>query len=267
MIRQSIWNYFLLIYILPGSYSFLLQQPLSTSRPQVWWPSSTVSSSYSSALHSDKLKRDIEERSQKRAADKGVGGSIAAGAVLGGLIAGPFGALWGASIGSSLGVKSALDKSKKEEMERLGITQEMLDAAEDVALALQQSMEGMEATKESLQTHQSLARRIDSDASELYEKAKNAMTDGNEEEARKFLLKRTTEQESLKKVLQLCAEEKKRLEIMEDNVKQLQKRAMEVEGLLQRTVGAKTRRDSFTEDLSMSTDDPLLQKFRDLGID
>jgi hypothetical protein len=67
--------------------------------------------------------------------------------------------------------------------------------------------------------------------------------------------------------LKLCAEEKKRLEIMEDNVKQLQKRAMEVEGLLQRTVGATTRQDSFTEDLSMSTDDPLLQKFRDLGID
>ena len=258
MTRQSIWNYILLIYILPGSYSFLLQHHPSTSRP------------CTSAVHnSDKLKRDIEERSQQRAANKnnGVGGSMAAGAVLGGLIAGPFGALWGASIGSSFGVRSALNKAKKEEMERLGITQEMLDAAEDVALALQQSMEGMEATKESLQTHQSLARRIDSDASELYEKAKNAMADGNEEEARKFLLKRTNEQESLKRVLKLCAEEKKRLGIMEDNVKQLQKRAMEVEGLLQRTVGAKTRQDSFAGDLSMSTDDPLLQKFRDLGID
>lgn len=191
---------------------------------------------------------------------------MAAGAVLGGLIGGPFGALFGAQIGANLGVKNALNKARKEEMERLGITQEMLDAAEEIGFALQQSMEGMEATKNSLQTHQSLARRIDSDVTELYNKATAAMERNDEDAARNFLLKRTQEQESLKKVLKLCAEEKKRLEIMESNVDALQRRAMEVEGMLQRTVGAKARQDSFT-DFSISSEDPLLQKFKDMGID
>ena len=53
---------------------------------------------------------------------------------------------------------------------------------------------------------------------------------------------------------------------MESNVESIKRRALEVESLLQRTVGAKARQDSFT-DLSLSVEDPLLQKFRDLGID
>jgi hypothetical protein len=66
--------------------------------------------------------------------------------------------------------------------------------------------------------------------------------------------------------LTLCLEEKKRLEMMENNVDALQKRAMEVEGMLQRTVGAKARHESF-KDFSISSEDPLLQKFKDFGID
>jgi hypothetical protein len=227
--------------------------------------SSSTTSSRTTSLFSDKFNRDIEERSRLRATGQG-GGSMAAGAVLGGLIGGPFGALFGAQIGANLGLKNAVNKARKEEMERLGITQEMLDAAEEIGLALQQTLEGMEATKASLQTHQTLARRLDSDARELYDKAKAAMERNDEEAAKNFLLRRSREQESLKKILTLCVEEKKRLEIMESNVDALQVRAMEVEGMLQRTVGAKARQDSFT-DFSISSEDPLLQKFKDLGIE
>jgi hypothetical protein len=227
--------------------------------------SSSTTSSRTTSLFSDKFNRDIEERSRLRATGQG-GGSMAAGAVLGGLIGGPFGALFGAQIGANLGLKNAVNKARKEEMERLGITQEMLDAAEEIGLALQQTLEGMEATKASLQTHQTLARRLDSDARELYDKAKASMERNDEEAAKNFLLRRSREQESLKKILTLCVEEKKRLEIMENNVDALQVRAMEVEGMLQRTVGAKARQDSFT-DFSISSEDPLLQKFKDLGIE
>lgn len=220
----------------------------------------------SSALHSSKFNRDIEERSNQRASNKGAGGSMAAGAVLGALIGGPFGALFGAQLGANLGVKNNLDRARKEEMDRLGITQEMLDSAEEVGLALQQSLEGMEATRNSLTTQQALARRIDSDVNDLYDKAKQAMAVGDEEKARSLLLKRNESQESLKRVLKMCTEEKKRVEIMEENVTALQRRAMEVESLLTRTVGAKARQDSFT-DFSVSSEDPLLQKLRDLGID
>jgi phage shock protein A len=177
------------------------------------------------------------------------------------------GLLFGAQIGANLGAKGAANRARKEEMDRLGVTQEMLDAAEECGLALQQSMEGLKATQSSLDTHQSLARRLDRDATELYDKAKEAMASGDEEAARTALLRRNENQEKLKKVLKLCAEEKKRFEMMEQNVEAIERRALEVESLLQRTIGAKARQDSSFMDLSLSVEDPLLKKFRDLGID
>jgi hypothetical protein len=216
-------------------------------------------------LQSDKFNRDLEERSRQRAAGQG-GGYGVGGAVLGGLLFGPFGMLFGSQIGASLGAQNALNKARQEELARMGINQEMLDTAQEIGFALSQSVEGLEATKQSLQTHQSLARRIDREVEEVYEKAKSAMTENDEETARKWLLKRNELQENLKNVLKTCVDEKGRLARMEDNVKALEKRAMEVEALLQRTVGAKARQDSFS-DFSISTDDPLLQKFKDMGID
>jgi phage shock protein A len=234
------------------------------------------SSYWSTALRSDKFNRDIDEKSRQRASEKG-GGSVAAGAILGGLVGGPFGALFGAAVGGNIGSKNALDRARKEEMEKKGVSQEMLDAAEEVGYALEQSMEGMEATKESLRSQQSLARRIEYDMNDYYDKAKSAMVDGREEDARKFLLERSKNQDSLKDALKRCAEEMKRIGVMESNVSALQKRALEVEAILQRAVGAKARQNSsdFADrqyplsdtDFSLSREDPLLKKFNDLGID
>jgi phage shock protein A len=181
------------------------------------------------------------------------------------------GALFGASIGSSMGSKSALDRARKEEMERLGVTQDMLDAARDCGAELEQSNEGLRAVRDSLQTQQSFARRLDRDATDLYERAKIAMAENRDEEARKLLLERQLDQDKFKKVLMQCAEEKKRLEKMEENVKAIERRAMEVDSLLRRTVGAKAIQETAATDsmvgLSLTAEDPLIQKFRDLGID
>lgn len=176
-------------------------------------------------------------------------------------------------MGANFGAKNAVERARKEEMERLGVSQDMLDAAQDIGLALQQSFEGLEATRASLETQQSLARRLDRDATELYEKAKIAMTStsssgSSEDEARKFLLKRTEVQDKLKSVLVQCAADKRRMETMEENVRVIEARALEVDALLQRTVGATARQNASIEmgDFSLSREDPLLQKFRDLGI-
>lgn len=151
-------------------------------------------------------------------------------------------------------------------MERLGITQDMLEMAAECGAALKRSIDGrLQATRESLETQQKFARRLDSNAEELYEKAKVAMASSDEEEARKLLFERQKTQEKLKKALQSCAEEKKRLVTMESNVEALEQRAMEVETLLRRSVGAKALQD--TSEFALSDEDPLLQKFRDMGID
>lgn len=217
-------------------------------------------------LGSDRFNRDLEERSRRRAEGLG-GGEAIAGAVLGTLVAGPFGLLFGSQIGASIGAKNALNKARKEEMERMGITQEMLDSAEQVGIALEQATEGLKATQTSLNTQRSLARRLERDAEELYEKAKAALATGNEDDARKFLFQRTECQEKLKRVLKLCIDEQQRYEKMQENVSAIEKRALEIEALLQRSVSAKTRQTTAFEELSLSVEDPLLQKFRDLGID
>lgn len=177
------------------------------------------------------------------------------------------GLLFGSQIGANIGAKNAMNKARKEEMERLGITQEMLDAAEQVGIALEQAMDGLRVTKASLDTQQALARRLERDADELYDKAKSAIAAGKEEDARKFLFQRTENQEKLLKVLKLCVDEKQRLEKMQENVAAIEKRALEIESLLQRSVGAKARQSAAFEDLSLPSEDPLLRKFRDLGID
>lgn len=237
---------------------------------------SQTSSRSTTSLYNDKINREINEKSLQRASGEG-GGAMAAGAVLGGLVGGPFGALFGASIGGNFGAKKAFNKARKEEMEKKGITQEMLDAAEEVGYALEQSMEGMEATVNSLRSQQSLARIIESEANDFYEKAKEAMSAGREEDAKSFLLKRHENQERLKETLLRCAEEKKRIAIMESTVSALQKKALEVEAMLQRSVGAKARNDAslltgaqgslMDSEFSLSREDPLLKKFKDLGID
>lgn len=229
-------------------------------------PKSVDSFARLTPLHNDRFKRDLEERSRRRAEGQG-GGEAIAGALLGTLVAGPFGLLFGSQIGANIGAKNAMSKARKQEMERLGITEDMLDSAEQVGIALEQATEGLRATQVSLDTQRSLARRLERDAEEEYEKAKAAIAAGNEEEARKFLFRRTEAQDHLKKILTLCVEEKRRCEKMQETVSAIEKRALEIEALLQRSVSAKARGTAAFEELSLATEDPLLQKFRDLGID
>ena len=221
-------------------------------------------------LQNNKFERDLDKNSRQKAT--GGTGETVAGALLGGLLLGPFGALFGAQIGAGFGANKALDRARKEEMQRLGVTEEMLATAQECGMALERSMEGLKATQDSLQTQQSLARMLDNDATDFYEKAKKALEDNNEERAKELLFERSKTQDKLKGVLLQCAEAKKRLEQMETNVAAIERRAKEVEALLQRTIVAKTTQDLSTADLSLadftlSAEDPLLKKFRDAGID
>lgn len=220
-------------------------------------------------LYDNRLDRELDEASRRRAASKGGSGAAetAAGILLGGLVGGPFGALFGASIGANMGSKRALDRARKEEMERMGVTEDMLRMAQDIGADLERGIDGLKATRNSLETQQSFARRLSSNEEDLYEKAKSALDRGDEEQAKKYLFDRQQLQQKLKKVLLACAEDKKRLETMERNVQILEERAMEVEALLRRSVGAKTMQDVMGDQFALEDEDPLLKKFRDAGIE
>ena len=78
------------------------------------------STSWPSNMGLNDLNDDIERAGRQKA--KGGVGETAAGAVLGGLLLGPFGALFGAQIGAKIGAVNAVDKAKKDEMARLGVS-------------------------------------------------------------------------------------------------------------------------------------------------
>lgn len=177
------------------------------------------------------------------------------------------GAIFGASIGSSIGAKNAVDRARQEEMAKLGIDSSMLEAAQEVAEALERANEGLTTVQDSLSSLQRFAKRLDGESNMLMESAKSAVATGDEEKARNILLERQATLDKLKKTLKDCVEMKNRLETMERNVAVLETKALEIETLLQRTVGAKAIQDVNNLGLSLNDEDPLLRKFRDLGID
>ncbi|GKY96958.1 hypothetical protein MPSEU_000654800 [Mayamaea pseudoterrestris] len=217
---------------------------------------------------SDEWNRDLQEVSQRRPGESG-GGETFAGAVLGGLIGGPFGAIFGATIGSNIGARKARNQARESDMAKLGIDSDMLLAAQEVAEALERANEGLKTVQDSLFSLQRLAERLETDANALMGKAKVAMAiDEDEEKARKILLERQFTLEKLKTTLKDCVVMKSRLEVMERNVGVLERKAMDIETLLQRTVGAKAMQKVLTlEQLSLPDEDPLLRQFRDMGIE
>ena len=256
-----------------SSLSLLLATILATSS-NAFVPSthilSTSTTTFSSATSPIALHSFSPRRNNNNNDDKSTQ-SVATGAILGGLLGGPFGLLFGASIGANLGRKYQFEKAQKAEMERLGITPEMLEMAQEVGIALERATEGLEATRTSLDSLQALARKLDEQQTELYDRAKMQISSGNEEEARKLLLDRENVQDRLKKTLLNCKDEKVRYERMKTNVQAIEARAMEVDSLLKRTVGAKAFMDSndnmgMIDDFRMEAEDPLLKKFRDQGI-
>lgn len=167
-------------------------------------------------------------------------------------------------MGNSFGAQRSIDKARQAEMEKLGLTPDMLEAAREIGVTLENSMQGLQASQDSLRTLQNLARSLEESDNTLYQKAQKSLQNDDEEEARKYLLERTGVQEKLVKTLKSCAEERVRLDQMESNVQALQDRAQEIERLLSRSVGAKALQDS---SLRLQQEDPLLQKFRDAGIE
>ena len=138
--------------------------------------------------------------------------------------------------------------------------------ASDVGVALKQAVEGLRATHDSMDTSQRLAKNLDRQSETIYERAKAAIASGDEETARTLLEKREAIKEKLLKVLRNLAEDKKRLATMESNVEALEARGLEIESLLRRSVGAAALKDTGMSEFSLEPEDPLLKKFRDLGM-
>jgi hypothetical protein len=226
----------------------------------------TSSSSPKTVLRGSGNNDDGDLHDKDRSRGGGTGEAVG-GAILGCLLGGPFGALFGAQIGRSFGAASTLDRAREEEMKPRGLTPDMLESTTDIGVALSQAMEGLSAIRKSVETSQSLARNLDVQEKSLYDRAMSAIA-CDEESARRLLLERESIEKKLLKVLTLASEDRKRIAIMEGNVKALETRGLEIESLLRRSVGASSLRDTADIGLgiSLAPEDPLLRKFCDLGM-
>lgn len=148
------------------------------------------------------------------------------------------------------------------------MTEEMLEQTRAMGVALERGVEGLRATEDSLRTQQRFAKRLEEDVARVYDEAKVALMAGDEAKAKGLLFQKTQIEEKYKKTLMNCVDEKRRLGKMQDNVRAIEERAIEMESLLKRNVGAKALMDSSDSmGFSLAKEDPLMQKFRDAGID
>jgi len=218
-------------------------------------------------MNSNRYPRDDNDN------NKGVG-ETAAGAVLGGVLFGPLGVLLGASVGANVGKKRSTEESRRKEMERLGITQDMVDSAQEISVNWQRAKEAHNASQDSLRAQQSLAQRLEVEVQELQEEAKKSVVQGDEDRARTLLLRKKQKMDRWKEILVKCSEEKERVDRMEQNIQILEQRAREVDALIRRSISAKALQntsnakflldESVDEFSSSSFEDPLLRKFREL---
>ena len=157
-----------------------------------------------------------------------------------------------------------MDQARQKEMQKMGLTPEMLEAAKEIGVTLENSIQGLQACQDSLRTLQNLALNLEKKDEQLYKKAQECLMGGDENRAREYLLERNSVQAKVVSTLRSAAAERNRLEQMESNVEALKERAQEMERLMSRSVGAKSLQDS---SFRLQQEDPLLQKFRDAGIE
>ena len=148
-------------------------------------------------------------------------------------------------------------------MKLKGLTLEVLDMATDVGSALEHAVEGLRATHDRVEKSQKLAKLQDKQSESLYKCDTTAIKSGDEETARSFLLERELIKEKLLKILKGISEDRTRIKMMEMNVEVLKTtRALEIDVLLRRSVGASSMQISSILFFLLDIEDPLLKKFR-----
>jgi hypothetical protein len=238
---------------LPGSTAFL---PTIKSQ-KLFYPESSPQK----GLRDNRLEDEIEYRARINAQ---VGtGELATGAILGGLVLGPLGALFGAQIGARLGAQKAVDRAREAELQRLGITDEMLKEAKEIGFALEQSAQSLIACENSIESQQQYVRILERNMESVTDKAKIEILNGNEEKARLLLMEKQQMKDKMMKALKACVEEKNRKRQIEINIATLEKKALETEAEMRQIVAT----GSLNEIATSPNDDPLLKRFQDLGID
>jgi len=217
----------------------------------------------------------------------GEGKGAIGGAVLGGLIAGPFGALWGAQIGGAVGANNRAKREARERLDRMGISKDILQAAEQVAVNLQDAEERCGCPKYSLHVHgihspristlagslsivrsaeesqQALLTTLEASSQGAYAAAEEALRNGDEAAARARLEERQQLNQKISAATIELASASERVLTMQASVVRLSEQASNIEALVSRAVTSSTTAGG-TSSATLELEDPLLRRIEEL---
>ena len=108
---------------------------------------------------------------------------VLGGAVLGGMIAGPFGMLLGIGAGNSF----ANQKTAETEMQRMGMSKQLIAEAQKLAQTLQEAQAASKASVDARETLKQRSLSLDQTYEQLQDRARDCLKDGDEDGARAAL--------------------------------------------------------------------------------
>jgi len=182
--------------------------------------------------------RAIED--DQRAASKEVMKGTVVGGVIGGVLGGPFGALFGSQIGNRFGVGNSEKEANRRKLERLGISEDMVLQAETAGKEAFEAQEALQMVRDATSSSRELAVKLESEIEFLYGRASECLKGGDDDEAKKYLLKRTRAQDKQKKALLDVIENRGREERIAENILEMENRVTELQKLISRAIGAKS---------------------------
>jgi hypothetical protein len=172
-------------------------------------------------------------------ADGTVGGAVA-GAALGGLLGGPLGMLLGAQLGRVVGSGAAEQRAEVARLERMGLTRADLQGAQEIVANLAEATESMQLVADAASGARARTRTLSEEADAAYAKAGQALADGDEAGARRWLERREDARAKLAQAQITEAEAEERVVQMRVAIDALTVRAAEMQAAINRTVAAST---------------------------
>lgn len=170
-----------------------------------------------------------------------------AGAAIGGLLGGPLGALLGGQVGNSLGTNAAREREERTRLASLGLTSTDLKAAQEVVNDFKEAEASLQVVADAADAARTHAAALAEDVDAAYASARQALADGDEQSARRWLERREAASERLERARAEVADAEARVRQMEQAAQSLARRALEIEAIIARTVTASSERRAAEE--------------------
>lgn len=197
---------------------------------------------------------------------------VLGGAVIGGIIAGPFGMLLGIGAGNSF----ANQKTAETEMQRMGMSKELIAEAQKLAQTLQDAQAASKASVDARETLKQRSLSLDQTYEQLQDRARECLKDGDEDGARAALQDRQKVGKQRDDAVLEFRAARERVERIDRDVSVLKQKVEDFDALILRSARAQQQQQvqgnsfeyevppSVAAEMPLTQQDPLLDRFAKL---